>query len=89
MQNSVRDFEQQGIDRKLATVQQSLQDLETIKDTNLKSIQDLNTQIGNMNSELAKQQVIYVIRKLYVLSSYMPSIFLGCAYLVLKYFLIS
>jgi len=70
-------------------VQQSLQDLETIKDTNLKSIQDMNTQIGNMNSELAKQQVIYVIRKLYISSSYMPSMFLGCAYLVLKYHLIS
>jgi len=68
----VRDFEQQGIDTKLATVQQSLQDLETIKDTNLKSIQDLNTQIGNMNSELAKQQVIYVIKKLYILSPYVP-----------------
>ena len=53
-------------------MQQSLQDLETIKDTNSKSIQDLNIQIGNMNSELAKQQVIYGIRKLYILSSYMP-----------------
>jgi len=72
LQNSVRDFEQQGIDRKLATVEQSLQDLETIKDTNLKSIQDMKTQIGNMNSELAKQQVMYVIRKLYILSPYMP-----------------
>lgn len=57
LQNSVRDFEQQGVDRKLATVQQSLLDLETIKDTNLKSMQDFNTQIGNMNSELAKQQM--------------------------------
>jgi hypothetical protein len=60
LQTSIRDFEQRGIDRKLVTVQQSLQDLETIKDTNLKSIQDMNTQIGDMNSELAKQQVIYI-----------------------------
>ncbi|GFG30387.1 hypothetical protein Cfor_05842, partial [Coptotermes formosanus] len=57
LQTSIRDFEQRGIDRKLVTVQQSLQDLETIKDTNLKSIQDMNTQIGDMNSELAKQQM--------------------------------
>jgi flagellar biosynthesis/type III secretory pathway protein FliH len=64
LQNSVRDFEQQGIDKKLATVQQFLQDLETRKDTNMKSIQEFNTQIDNINSELAKQQVIYVIRNL-------------------------
>lgn len=57
LQKSIRDFEQRGIDRKLVAVQQSLQDRETIKDTNLKSIQDLNTQIGDINSELAKQQM--------------------------------
>jgi hypothetical protein len=48
---------QRGIDRKLAAVEQSVRDLETIKDATLESIRDINTKIAGMNNELAKQQV--------------------------------
>jgi hypothetical protein len=42
-------------------VQQSLRDLETFKDTTSKSIQDMKTKITDMNNELAKQQVTYIL----------------------------
>ncbi|XP_033607955.1 DNA repair protein RAD50 [Cryptotermes secundus] len=57
-QNSIKDFEQRGIDKMLARVQQSLHDLETIKDTTSKSMQDIKTKIADMHNELANQQMV-------------------------------
>jgi outer membrane protein assembly factor BamE (lipoprotein component of BamABCDE complex) len=49
------------MDKKLADVQQSLRDLETVKDTVSKSTQDVKTEIADMKNELAKQQVMYIL----------------------------